>query len=193
MGTPIRTWEALCTGVATGLAVLERWSAGRESSCRSTRPRPRVARILKRRNVAAVAVCFMNAYVNGRERATHEADLEEEMPGLPGLDLFLRRAARNIRARAFLDHRRQRGPEPGVGQLHRPPRRRLEAGGLHARSSVVAHRRWRDDAGERQGFRRAPRRLRHCGGRDRQPLFAMLCGFQNSIGLDMAALRPTSP
>jgi N-methylhydantoinase A len=42
-----------------------------------------VARILKRRNVAAVAVCFMNAYLNGaNERAMREI-LLEAMPDIP--------------------------------------------------------------------------------------------------------------
>jgi N-methylhydantoinase A len=42
-----------------------------------------VARILKRRNVAAVAVCFMNAYVNGANERRMKQILEEEMPGVP--------------------------------------------------------------------------------------------------------------
>jgi N-methylhydantoinase A len=42
-----------------------------------------VARILKRRGVAAVAVCFMNAYLNGaNERAMREV-LLAEMPDIP--------------------------------------------------------------------------------------------------------------
>ncbi|HTE96496.1 MAG TPA: hydantoinase/oxoprolinase N-terminal domain-containing protein, partial [Bradyrhizobium sp.] len=42
-----------------------------------------VARILKRRNVAAVAVCFMNAYVNGANERRMKQILEEEVPGIP--------------------------------------------------------------------------------------------------------------
>ena len=42
-----------------------------------------VARILKRRGVAAIAVCFMNAYLNGEnERAMREI-LLQEMPEIP--------------------------------------------------------------------------------------------------------------
>ncbi|GJD48614.1 Acetophenone carboxylase gamma subunit [Methylobacterium crusticola] len=42
-----------------------------------------VARILRRRGVAAVAVCFMNAYVNGAHERRMRAILEEELPGVP--------------------------------------------------------------------------------------------------------------
>src|SRR3984885_2260548 len=42
-----------------------------------------VARILKRRNVAAVAVCFMNAYMNGANERRMKQILQEEMPDIP--------------------------------------------------------------------------------------------------------------
>src|ERR1700684_3252681 len=42
-----------------------------------------VARILNRRNVAAVAVCFMNSYMNGANERRMKQILEEEMPGVP--------------------------------------------------------------------------------------------------------------
>ena len=47
-----------------------------------------VARILKRRNVAAVAVCFMNAYVNGANERRMKQILEEEVPGIPVSTLY---------------------------------------------------------------------------------------------------------
>lgn len=42
-----------------------------------------VARILRRRGVAAVAVCFMNAYANATNELRMRAILEEELPGVP--------------------------------------------------------------------------------------------------------------
>eukprot|EP01031_Cornospumella_fuschlensis_P018836 gene18836-23070_t len=42
-----------------------------------------VARILKRRNVAAVAVCFMNAFMNGANERRMKEILMEVMPGVP--------------------------------------------------------------------------------------------------------------
>ena len=43
----------------------------------------KVARILARRGVAAVAVCFMNAYVNGENERRMKEILMEELPGIP--------------------------------------------------------------------------------------------------------------
>ncbi|WP_348521958.1 hydantoinase/oxoprolinase family protein [Bradyrhizobium sp. BR13661] len=42
-----------------------------------------VARILKRRGVAAIAVCFMNAYLNGANERAMRDILVEEMPDIP--------------------------------------------------------------------------------------------------------------
>lgn len=42
-----------------------------------------VARILKRRGVAAIAVCFMNAYLNGANERAMRDILIEEMPDIP--------------------------------------------------------------------------------------------------------------
>ena len=42
-----------------------------------------VARILKKRGVAAVAVCFMNAYANGANEQRMKAILAEALPGVP--------------------------------------------------------------------------------------------------------------
>ena len=42
-----------------------------------------VARILRKRNVATVAVCFMNAFMNGENERRMKAILEEELPGVP--------------------------------------------------------------------------------------------------------------
>lgn len=42
-----------------------------------------VARILKRRGVAAIAVCFMNAYLNGANERAMRDILVEEMPEIP--------------------------------------------------------------------------------------------------------------
>ena len=43
----------------------------------------KVARILKRRGVAAIAVCFMNAYLNGANERAMRDILVEEMPDIP--------------------------------------------------------------------------------------------------------------
>ena len=42
-----------------------------------------VARILRKRGVAAVAVCFMNAFMNGANERRMKAILEDELPGIP--------------------------------------------------------------------------------------------------------------
>ena len=42
-----------------------------------------VARILKRRGVLAVAVCFINAYVNGAHERRMKEILQEALPGVP--------------------------------------------------------------------------------------------------------------
>ena len=42
-----------------------------------------VARILKKRGVAAVAVCFMNAYANGANEQRMKAILADALPGVP--------------------------------------------------------------------------------------------------------------
>ncbi len=42
-----------------------------------------VARILKKRGVAAVAVCFMNAFTNGANERRMKQILEEDLPGVP--------------------------------------------------------------------------------------------------------------
>ena len=72
----------------------------------------KVARILKRRGVAAIAVCFMNAYLNGENERAMRDILLAEMPDIP-VSISSRGAARNLRARAILDHGRQRRRQPG--------------------------------------------------------------------------------
>ena len=66
-----------------------------------------VARILARREVETVAVCFVNAYANGDHEQRMAEILREALPDADDLDV-LRRAARAVRARALLDHGRQR-------------------------------------------------------------------------------------
>ena len=61
--------------------------AARSSAARRGGARE-VARILKRRGVAAVAVCFMNAYVNGANEQRMKRHPAEETAGYPGLDLL---------------------------------------------------------------------------------------------------------
>ena len=47
------------------------------------RPPGTLPRILRKRGVAAVAVCFMNAFMNGANERRMKAILEDELPGIP--------------------------------------------------------------------------------------------------------------
>jgi len=111
-----------------------------------------VARILKRRGVAAIAVCFMNATSMAENERANARDPAEGNARHSGLDL-LAGASRNLRARAVLDHGRQRRREPGGRQLHHRLGDRLAHEGYTRDLLLLAHRRRRHDAGERQGFR----------------------------------------
>ena len=97
-----------------------------------------VARILKKRGVAAVAVCFMNAYANGANEQRMKAILAGGAARRPGLD-FLGDPARDLRARTLLHHGGQRRPQPGRGRLHHEARRSAGGSRLQKRPSVAAH------------------------------------------------------
>ena len=127
-----------------------------------------VARILKRRDVAAVAVCFINAYANGANEQRMAEILQEALPDVPVStssevlpEIFEHERFSTTVANAVLT--------PLVVDYVRRLGQRLAGGRLRRRPAAPALRRRRDDPEERRGFRRAARRVRHRRRRDRQP------------------------
>ena len=155
------------------------------SSRRSTRPaRARSPASSKRRDVAAVAVCFMNAYVNGANERRMKQILQEELPGVPVSissevlpEIFEHERFSTTVVNAALspvvvdyttrlgDRLQQDGYQRDLLLLH-------SGGGVMTPGSV------KDFAARLAGSGIAAGAIasRH---------IAMLCGFQNSIGLDM--------
>ncbi|GJD64369.1 hydantoinase/oxoprolinase family protein [Methylobacterium frigidaeris] len=144
----------------------------------------RVARILRRREVAAVAVCFMNAYVNGAHERRMKAILEEEMPGVPvsissGVlpEIFEHERFSTTVVNAALS--------PVVVDYTTRLGERLREGGydrdlllLHTGGGVMTPGSVKDFAARLAGSGIAAGAIasRHIAG---------LCGYPNSIGLDM--------
>src|ERR1700733_12580309 len=143
-----------------------------------------VARILKRRNVAAVAVCFMNAYMNGAHERRMKQILQDEMPDIPISissqvlpEIFEHERFSTTVANAALspvvvsyttrlaDRLKQEGYQRDLLLLH-------SGGGVMTPGSV------KDFAARLAGSGIAAGAIasRH---------IAMLCGYQKSIGLDM--------
>ncbi|MEM7744007.1 MAG: hydantoinase/oxoprolinase family protein [Pseudomonadota bacterium] len=143
-----------------------------------------VARILKRRGVAAVAVGFMNAYVNGENERKMKAILQEVMPDVPVSissevmpEIFEHERFSTTVANAALspivvdytsrlsDKLAEDGYKSDLLLLH-------SGGGVMTPASV------KDYAARLAGSGIAAGAIasRH---------IAMLCGFRNSIGLDM--------
>ena len=90
---------------------------------RSTRTRrARSPDDLRARNVETVAVCFINAYANPANEQRMREILEEELPGRRRLDVE-RDPARDLRVRALLDHRRERGALAAGRRLRQAARR----------------------------------------------------------------------
>jgi N-methylhydantoinase A len=143
-----------------------------------------IARILKRRNVAAVAVCFMNAYVNGANERRMKQILEEEMPGVPvstssGVlpEIFEHERFSTTVVNAALS--------PVLVDYTTRLGERLKQGGyerdlllLHTGGGVMTPAAVKDFAARLAGSGIA-------AGAIASRYIAMLCGFQNSIGLDM--------
>lgn len=143
-----------------------------------------VARILKRRNVSAVAVCFMNAFVNGANEKRMKEILQEVMPDVPVStssevlpEIFEHERFSTTVANAVLS--------PVVVDYTRRLSKRLEADGygrdlllLHTGGGVMTPKSVEDFAARLAGSGIAAGAIasRH---------IAMLCGFNNSIGLDM--------
>ncbi|CAM5762116.1 5-oxoprolinase [Labrys miyagiensis] len=143
-----------------------------------------LARILKRRDVAAVAVCFMNAYMNGANERRMKQILEEEMPDVPisissGVlpEIFEHERFSTTVVNAALS--------PVVVDYTTRLGERLKEEGytrdlllLHTGGGVMTPNSVKDFAARLAGSGIAAGAIasRH---------IAMLCGFQNSIGLDM--------
>jgi N-methylhydantoinase A len=143
-----------------------------------------VARILRRRGVASVAVCFINAYANGANELQMRAILEEELPGvnvttssevLP--EIFEHERFSTTIANAVL--------QPLVGGYVRRLEQRLAGEGyggdlllLHSGGGVMTPR-----TVERFAVRLAASGI--AAGAIASRHLAALAGYPNAIGLDM--------
>lgn len=143
-----------------------------------------VARILKKRGVAAIAVCFVNAYVNGENERRMKAILEEELPGVPvstssGVlpeifehERFSTTVVNAALSPVVVDYTTRLGDRLKDDGYRRDLLLLHTGGGVMTPASV------KDFAARLAGSGIAAGAIasRH---------IAMLCGFQNSIGLDM--------
>jgi N-methylhydantoinase A len=143
-----------------------------------------IARILKRRNVAAVAVCFMNSYMNGANERRMKQILEADLPGVPVSissevlpeifehERFSTTVANAALSPVVVDYTTRLGERLGREGYKR------DLLLLHSGGGVMTPRSVKDFAARLAGSGIAAGAIasRH---------IAMLCGFQNSIGLDM--------
>jgi N-methylhydantoinase A len=143
-----------------------------------------VARILRKRNVATVAVCFMNSYINPAHEQRMKEILEDELPGIPistssGVlpEIFEHERFSTTVVNAVLS--------PVIGAYAERMADELKSRGyesdlllLHSGGGVVTANTAKDFAARLAGSGIAAGAIasRHV---------AMLCGFENSIGLDM--------
>lgn len=143
-----------------------------------------LARILKKRNVAAVAVCFMNAYVNGANERQMKAILEEALPGVP-ISISSQVLPEIFEHERFSTTVANAALSPVVVSYTERLGDRLKAGGytrdlllLHTGGGVMTPASVKDFAARLAGSGIAAGAIasRH---------IAMLCGYRNSIGLDM--------
>lgn len=143
-----------------------------------------VARILRKRQVAAVAVCFMNAFMNGVNERRMKAILEAELPGIPITassevlpEIFEHERFSTTVVNAVLS--------PVVGEYTARLGEKLVEGGyrsdlllLHSGGGVMTP----------KGAKQFAARLAGSGitaGALASRYIAMQCGFSSSIGLDM--------
>jgi len=143
-----------------------------------------VARVLRKRQVAAVAVCFMNAFTNGANERRMKEILEEELPGVAITtssevmpEIFEHERFSTTVVNAIL--------APVVGVYCERLAERLRDGGytrdlllLHSGGGVMTT----------KGARQFAARLAGSGiaaGAIASRYIASQCGFPNSIGLDM--------
>lgn len=143
-----------------------------------------VARILRKRQVAAVAICFMNAFMNGANERRMKSVLEDELPGVPITtssevlpEIFEHERFSTTVVNAVLS--------PVVGDYTARLGDRLAEGGyksdlllLHSGGGVMTAKGAKQFAARLAGSGIAAGALasRH---------IAMQCGFTNSIGVDM--------
>ena len=127
------------------------------------------ARIINKRGVKTIAVCFANAFANPENERRMRDILEEEVPGtsislsseiMP--EIFEHERFSTTVANAVLAPGRRRLRD---ASRQPPPRRRLRRG-----HPVAALRRRRDDREDGGQVRGPARRLRHRRGRHREPL-----------------------
>jgi N-methylhydantoinase A len=143
-----------------------------------------LARILGRRGVAAIAVCFMNAFVNGANERAMRDILLRELPGIPVSissevlpEIFEHERFSTTVVNAVLS--------PVVGCYVQSLSERLREGGytsdlllLHSGGGVMTPATVKDYAGRLAGSGIA-------AGAIASRYIAGLCGFPNAIGLDM--------
>ncbi len=143
-----------------------------------------VARILKRRGVAAVAVCFMNAYLNGENERRMKAILQDAMPDVP-ISVSSQVLPEIFEHERFSTTVVNAALSPVVVDYTARLGERLKAEGytrdlllLHTGGGVMTPASVKDFAARLAGSGIAAGAIasRH---------IAMLCGFRNSIGLDM--------
>ena len=143
-----------------------------------------VARVLKKRQVASVAVCFMNAFVNPANEKRMKEILTEEMPGVPISvssevlpEIFEHERFSTTAANAVLT--------PVVSKYVEELGSKLAEDGyksdllmLHSGGGVMTAHTVKDFSARlaASGIAAGAIASRHIG---------MLCGFRNSIGLDM--------
>jgi N-methylhydantoinase A len=144
----------------------------------------RIARVIKKRDVAAVAVCFMNAFTNPAHELRMKAILAEECPGLPV-------STSSETLPEIFEHERfsttvvNAALAPVAGDYCRNLNDRLRSEGynrdlllLHSGGGVMTA----------KGARQFAARLAGSGiaaGAIASRYIASQCGFPNSIGLDM--------
>jgi N-methylhydantoinase A len=143
-----------------------------------------VARILKRRGVAAIAVCFMNAFMNGANEKRMKEILQEAMPDIPVStssevlpeifehERFSTTVANAVLSPVVVDYTRRLGERLAVDGYTRDLLLLHTGGGVMTPKSV-------EDFSARlagSGIAAGAIASRH---------IAMLCGYRNSIGLDM--------
>jgi N-methylhydantoinase A len=144
----------------------------------------RVAQIFKRRGVKAISVCFMNAYVNGQNERRMKEILAEEIPDLavsissdvmPEIfehERFSTTVVNAVLSPVVVDYTTRLGESLAAKGYERDLLLLHTGGGVMTPKSV------KDFAARLAGSGIA-------AGAIASRYIAMLCGYQNSIGLDM--------
>ena len=143
-----------------------------------------VARILKRRGVEAIAVCFMNAYMNPENERAMRAILQEVLPEVP-VSISSEVMPEIFEHERFSTTVMNAALSPVVVSYTKQLGQELKRRGyesdlllLHSGGGVMT-----TDAVEQYSARLAGSGI--AAGAIASRHIAMLCGFKNSIGLDM--------